>query len=62
MLSPYKPVELKKVPCAFKLPQWLLDWLRDQPQSQAVLIENALCKTYKLKPPTELTEVKKPKK
>lgn len=40
-----------KVPVGYKLPRWLVDWMRDQPESQAVLIEEALKKRHKLKPP-----------
>ena len=34
-----------------KLPRWLVEWMRKQPESQAVMIEDALCKVHKLKPP-----------
>lgn len=39
---------LKKVPLFVNLPQWLIDWLRSQPESNAELIEQALIKSYKL--------------
>ena len=42
---------LKKMPIAIKLPQWLLDWMATQAESRAVLIEDALCKRHKIKPP-----------
>lgn len=42
---------LKKVPNTIKLPQWLTDWLGEQDESKAVLIEQALIKAHKLKPP-----------
>ena len=45
------PPELKKIPVGLKLPRWLMEWMRAQPESQAVLIEDAICKMYKLKPP-----------
>jgi len=45
------PPELKKIPVGVKLPRWLVEWMRDQPESQAVLIEEALKKLHKLKPP-----------
>jgi len=45
------PPELKKIPVGVKLPRWLVEWMRDQPESQAVLIEEALKKRHKLKPP-----------
>lgn len=46
-----KSEKMKKVPCSFKLPSWLLEWMREQPRSQAVLIEQALRKQYGLTPP-----------
>ena len=49
--APHKPPALVKVPVGLKLPRWLLDWMRQQDQSMAVLIEDALCKRHKLKPP-----------
>ena len=45
------PPELKKIPVGMKLPRWLVEWMRAQPESQAVLIEEALKKRHKLKPP-----------
>jgi len=45
------PPELKKIPVGVKLPSWLVEWMRAQPESQAVLIEEALKKRNKLKPP-----------
>ena len=45
------PPELKKIPVGLKLPRWLVEWMREQPESQAVLIEEALKKRHKLKPP-----------
>lgn len=43
--------ELKKIPVGIKLPRWLVEWMREQPESQAVLIEDALKRRHKLKPP-----------
>ena len=45
------PPELKKIPVGVKLPRWLAEWMREQPKSQAVLIEEALKSRHKLKPP-----------
>jgi len=45
------PTELKKIPVGMKLPRWLVEWMRAQPESQAVLIEDALKRRHKLKPP-----------
>ena len=43
--------ELKKIPVGMKLPRWLVEWMREQPESQAALIEDALTRRHKLKPP-----------
>jgi hypothetical protein len=43
----------KKVPVSYKLPAWLVEWLRAQPESQAFLIENALVRWYKIARPEE---------
>lgn len=45
------PPLLKKEPISVKLPKWLIDWMREQPESRAVLIEEALKRRHKLKPP-----------
>jgi hypothetical protein len=47
------PPALKKVPVSLKLPRWLIQWMDSQPESRAVLIEEALCNRHKLKPPTD---------
>jgi len=41
------PPELKKIPVGMKLPRWLVEWMREQPNSQSVLIEDAICKVHK---------------
>ena len=46
-----QPPLLKKEPINVKLPRWLIEWLDDQPESRAVLIEEALKRRHKLKPP-----------
>jgi len=48
---PFKPPQLVKVPVGLKLPRWLKDWMKKQPESMAVLIEVALTEKHKLKPP-----------
>lgn len=50
-VGPYKSITEKKVPVCHKMKPWLKQWLQDQDKSQSVLIEDALIKTYKLKPP-----------
>lgn len=44
---------LKKQPISVKLPQWLLEWMDARTESRAVLIEDAICKRHKLKPPKD---------
>lgn len=43
--------DTKKRPISVKLPPYLIAWMRSQPESQAVLIEEALKARYELKPP-----------
>ena len=43
--------DTKKRPISVKLPPWLIAWMRAQPTSQAVLIEEALIARYGLKQP-----------
>jgi hypothetical protein len=43
--------QLVKVPVGYKLPRWLVEWLREQEMPAAHLIEEALMKRHKLKPP-----------
>jgi hypothetical protein len=40
------------VTVSYKLPPWLIHWLRRQQAPAAQLIETALCAQYGLKPPT----------
>lgn len=42
---------LKKEPISLKLPRWLIKWMDEQQESRAVLIENSLKMTHKLKQP-----------
>lgn len=44
---------LKKMPIAVALPRWLLDWMGTRLESRAVLIEDALKRRHKIKPPPE---------
>jgi len=39
------------VPVGYKLPSWLVEWLRDQEEPAAQLIEDALCQLHNLNPP-----------
>jgi len=47
------PAAIKKAAISLKLPRWLIDWMDEQEQSRAVLIEEALRKAHKIKPPTD---------
>ena len=49
----HAPPELLKVPISIKLPRWLIEWLDTQPESRAVLIEDALRLRHKLRKPME---------
>ena len=40
-----------KVPVGYKLPRWLVEWLRGQDVPAAQLIEGALCERHQLRPP-----------
>lgn len=43
--------KMVKVPVGYKLPRWLVEWLRDQDKPAAQLIEDALKRQHKLKAP-----------
>ena len=43
--------QMVKVPVGYKLPRWLVEWLRIQEEPAAQLIEDALRKQHKLKAP-----------
>ena len=51
--APKKPPALVKVPVSMKLPRWLLEWMRQQDQSMAVLVEDALKQRHKIKSPEQ---------
>jgi hypothetical protein len=48
---PPAPPELRRVNVPVRLPVWLADWIDAQPQTAAELIEAALLKAHKLRPP-----------
>lgn len=52
MGRPAQHPDLLKIPVSYKLPRWLVEWLRDQDRPQAQVIEEALVQRHKLKPPT----------
>ena len=37
----------------FRLPKWIVDWLKAQPESGGRLMEEAIVKYYKLKQPNK---------
>jgi hypothetical protein len=46
------PAHLKRININdFRLPQWIVDWLKAQPESGGRLMEEAIVKYYKLKQP-----------
>jgi hypothetical protein len=49
---PKVATHLKRVKLTpFRLPQWIVDWLKARPESGGRLIEEALINHFKLKPP-----------
>lgn len=45
--------ELLKIPVGYKLPRWLVEWLREQDDSAAVIIESALSDKHNIGPSVE---------
>jgi hypothetical protein len=43
--------DLVKIPVGYKLPRWIVEWLRSQDRPAAVLIEESLTKRFKLQQP-----------
>ena len=51
---PPAPVELKKRMVSIRLPEWLIQWMYEQPETnRAVLIEEALKKVHSIEPPSD---------
>ena len=48
-----RPTGSDRVGIYVRLPGWLVEWLREQPESQAELIEQALTEQHELNPPTD---------
>ena len=44
---------LKKIPVCYKLPRYLVEWLRKQDIPASQIIEGAICKEYALQPTKE---------
>jgi hypothetical protein len=51
---PTAPAELKKRLISIRLPEWLIKWMDDQPETnRAILIEEALQKIHSINPPRD---------
>lgn len=48
---PPAPPALRRVNVPVRLPRWLVEWMAQQPETPAALIEAALLKAHKLRPP-----------
>lgn len=48
---PPAPPGLRRVNVPLRLPEWLVAWMAEQPETPAELIEAALLKAHKLRPP-----------
>ena len=48
---PPAPPGLRRVNVPLRLPTWLVQWMVEQTETPAELIEAALLKTHKLRPP-----------
>ncbi len=48
---PPAPPGLRRVNVPLRLPEWLVQWMSEQPETPAELIEAALLKAHKLRPP-----------
>lgn len=46
-----RPATSNRIAISVRLPAWLVEWLRAQPESQAALIEAALVAKHRLTPP-----------
>jgi hypothetical protein len=48
---PPAPPALRRVNVPVRLPAWLVEWMAQQPDTPAALIQAALLKSHKLRPP-----------
>jgi hypothetical protein len=48
---PPAPPGLRRVNVPLRLPEWLVQWMAEQPETPAELIEAALLKAHKLRAP-----------
>jgi hypothetical protein len=55
---PPAPAELKKRMVSIRLPEWLIQWMDEQPETnRAVLIEGALKKMHGIQPPEQTIDI-----
>ena len=52
---PPAPPGLRRVNVPLRLPEWLVQWMSEQAETPAELIEAALLKAHKLRPNLEVT-------
>ena len=45
---------LRRINVPLRLPEWLVQWMAEQAKTPAELIESALLKTHKLRPPRDV--------
>jgi hypothetical protein len=55
---PPAPAKLKKESIHVKLPKWLIEWMSEQSESRAVIIEAAIKKSHDIQPPSVKLENK----
>lgn len=48
---PPAPPSMRRVNVPLRLPKWLVQWMAEQAETPAELIEAALLKAHKLRPP-----------
>lgn len=44
--------QLVKIPVGYKLPRWLVEWIRSQDNPASRMIEDALCRQHDIEPPS----------
>jgi len=50
---PPAPPQMQRLNVPLRLPRWLVEWIDQQEATRAELIEAALLKAHKLRPPKE---------
>jgi hypothetical protein len=49
---PASPPHLQRINVPLRLPRWLVEWIDEQPGARSDVIEAALLRAHKLKPPS----------